>query len=116
MQRLIARLIKELAVPRNDDIIAELNKYRSMQQTEGWQVHVKYLLYLKGLLLADMLGREFTELEPIRKDVQHRAYVLVSEIIEFLIDPLRSAQSHINIMQHNLKQGATAKMGATKRS
>jgi hypothetical protein len=92
----------------------QLNKYVAMTEHVGWPVHQNMLATLKGLILKDMIGKRFTDLDPVEKDITQRAYVGVIEILDFLHDPHTKARSQTAIAKHNLKMGATV-TGATNK-
>ena len=91
----------------------QLNKYVNMTEHAGWAVHQSLLVTLKGLILKDMIGKRYTDLDPVEKDIRQRAYVGVIEILDFLHDPHTKARNQTAIAKHNLKAGATV-TGATK--
>lgn len=90
-----------------------LTKYAQMTEHPGWAVHKDCLVTLKGLILEELLGRQFTKLDATEKDVQQRAYAGVNEVIDFLLNPVAEARSMNKVRKHNMKMGATV-TGATK--
>jgi len=111
MQRHIRKLQKDFFTTNKGH--HALSKYAQMMEHEGWKIHQDCLIYLKGLILDDLLGSRFTELKPIEKDVRQRAYAGVNEIIDFLLNPVAQARNANAIRQHNMKMEATVR-GATK--
>jgi len=99
---LLSKLVKN--VLKKPDGGAALHKYKAMQETEGWQVHLAMLLYIQGLFAEDMLSPRFTGLKPIEKDVNQRAYAMVNTLIQFLLNPLEIVQAQNAVDQHNIKQ------------
>lgn len=84
-------------------------KYLQMQQTDGWKVHLEFLLYMRGLMAEDMLSDRFTSLTAYEKDVSQRAYAMAEQIVQFLIDPLSRARKLAAMTRHNQKMEATMK-------
>ena len=108
MDRLLRRISKRILTDSLDE--QKYNKYRQMMDVDGWQVHREYLIILKGLIANELLGSKFTELPPIEKDVEQRAYAMVDKMIMFLLDPLQEARKAVRVTRHNKKQ-----MGVTQR-
>jgi hypothetical protein len=112
---MMGRHIREVwkFLTKTESGVHQLHKYENMALHEGWGVHQKVITTLKGLILEDMIGKRFTDLDPSEKDVRQRAYVGVIEVLDFLHDPHAKARNQTAIEKHNLKAEAT-KMGATQ--
>jgi len=54
------------------------------------------LLLLRGRIAEELLSRRFTEKDQATKDVEQRAYMMVDELIRFLLNPLEKAQKRAN--------------------
>lgn len=46
----------------------------------------------RGKIAEELLSRRFTEKDQVTKDVEQRAYMMVDELIRFLLNPLEKAQ------------------------
>jgi hypothetical protein len=92
---------------------AEARKYYEMQQTPGWQIYLNLLKLIRGQMFEDMLGKEFTKMPSVDKDIQQRAYAKVDEVLHFLADPLEESRKLQKIKRHNAAMAATVP-GATK--
>ena len=47
---------------------------------------------LRGKIAEDLLSRRFSEQDAYTKDVEQKAYMMVDELIRFLLNPLEMAQ------------------------
>ena len=110
MIHVISKLANYVASNAEDGMKAK--KYSQMQATDGWKVHLEYLMYLRGLMAEDLLSDRFTALSAQEKDVSQRAYALADQLVLFLVDPMAKARKLNVIAQHNFKQEATMR-GAT---
>ena len=63
-----------------------------MRSHQGWEVHQEILLLLRGKIAEELLSRKFSDQDSYTKDVEQRAYMLVDELIRFLLNPLEKAQ------------------------
>ena len=70
----------------------KLTKYLQMRSHQGWPVHEELLLLFRGKIAEELLSRRFTEKDQATKDVEQRAYMMVDELIRFLLNPLEKAQ------------------------
>ena len=104
----ILRLLSQKIVSSEEDI-SKVKKYHALKEHPGWQVHLEYLAFLRGLVAIELLGDRFTNLDPIRKDVAQRAYAMVDKLVLFLVDPMAEAQKTMQIKRHNERMGATFK-------
>lgn len=112
MKKLLRKLSETIV--RDQRNVEQYNKYRQMQDTEGWEVYRGYLNYLRGTIALEILGEKFTKLPPVDKDVQQRAYAMVDELILFFLDPLREAQKQAKFKWHNKLMEATVKRSDQK--
>ncbi len=85
------RIITQLSKKYSDVNDRKLTKYLAMRSHEGWAVHQEMLLLLRGMIAEELLSRRFTEKDKDSKDVEQRAYMMVDELIRFLINPLEKA-------------------------
>lgn len=85
MKTFISEIAKMMTT--NPEMSSRLSKYHAMKDHEGWVVHQDILLRLQGLMAGEMFSRRFTELNEREKDVQQRAYYIVKELTEFLLNP-----------------------------
>jgi len=70
----------------------KLTKYLEMRSHQGWPIHEELLLMFRGMIAEELLSRGFTEKDAAAKDVEQRAYMMVDELIRFLLNPLEKAQ------------------------
>ena len=54
MIHVISKLANYVASNAEDGMKAK--KYSQMQATDGWKVHLEYLMYLRGLMAEDLLS------------------------------------------------------------
>ena len=87
LERILSRVSTALVDTESGKLA--LSKYSEMQNTEGWKIHQALLADIANAFVAEILTREFTNLDPAEKDVQQRAMYNVKIIIDFLNDPLR---------------------------
>ena len=104
----ILRLLSNKIVSSEEDI-SKVKKYHALQEHPGWQVHLEYLAYMRGLVAIELLGDRFTNLDPIRKDSTQRAYAMADKLILFLVDPMAEAQKTMQIKRHNKQMEANLK-------
>ena len=114
MDKLLRKLSEMIVQSEKDQQL--YNKYVQMTETEGWEVHKSYLVYLRGAIASEMLGKSFTKLPPDEKDSQQRAYAMADKLILFLLDPLQKAQQLAKIKWHNKLMEATMKRSDRKGS
>ena len=69
----------------------KLTKYIEMRKHQGWPVHEELLLLIRGKIAEELLSKRFTEKDMTTKDVEQRAYMMVDELIRFLLNPLEKA-------------------------
>jgi len=75
-----------------------ITAYASMESHPGWSVHKEMLLLLRGQIAEELLSKRFTELSATDKDVQQRAYSMVDDFIQFLLNPLSQAKKRAQLM------------------
>ena len=79
----------------------KLQQYQRLKVEPGWSFVAESLRYLQGLILNELMSNKFTELDANKKDVQQRAFKQSYDVIEFLIDPPKVAETVLKIRQHN---------------
>ena len=79
----------------------KLKQYQRLQVEPGWAFVAESLRYLQGLILNELMSKDFTELDAHEKDVKQRAFKQTYDVIEFLIDPPKVAETVLKIRQHN---------------
>jgi hypothetical protein len=111
------RAIKKLAnkLVSTETEKQKYNKLVQMTQTDGWQIYMEYLLYMRGFMAEDLFSKEFTEKTPAEKDILQRAYSMVSEVILFLTNPLEEARRVAAYKRHNQAMEATKRKQPTKK-
>ena len=113
MDRLLRRISQRILTDSLDE--QKYHKYLQLKEQDGWQVHQEYLITMRGLIANDMLGEKFTELPPIEKDIQQRAYEMVNRVIIFLLDPALEARKAVRIKRYNQKQLEATKHGSDRK-
>ena len=78
-----------------------LSQYQRLKDDPGWLFVEESLRYLQGLILNDIMSKEFTELGEKEKDIKQRTFKGVYDVIEFLINPPKVAETVLKIRQHN---------------
>lgn len=97
----------------------ELTVYREMQKHPGWKAHQVVLATVAQELKNRMVRRDFTDLPPAEKDSQQRAYAMVHEAVEFLLNPMAyvdrqaAVSMHNQAMQEATRKGSDRKKGNT---
>ena len=65
-----------------------LANYQRALNSKEWQFHRDLLLTIKGKMATNMFERNYTELSPEEKDVIQRTYYHISQMLDFLSNPL----------------------------
>jgi len=81
------------------------NKYEALHEYDGWKVHQGLLIEIMNQVSTYMLNSEFTKLDKEEKDVQQRAFYIVKEVIDFMLNPLKNAQRYVALQDAANKQG-----------
>lgn len=85
------------------------NQYKELQKHEGWKVHQGFLVEIANRLAGAMLTKEFTALSKEEKDAMQRGIFIAKEVIDFLIDPIKSAKRYAAIKNFNQQMETTFK-------
>lgn len=85
-----------------------------MRSHQGWEVHQEMLLLFRGKVAEELLSRRFSEKDAYAKDVEQRAYMMVDELIRFLLNPLEKAQKRAEFAR-GLEQAVEATYGKQPR-
>lgn len=114
---MIKKVLRNLSVAfiTGDNNRHLLNKYNEMVQTDGWKIYQGLLIQVTNDIATYMFSPEFTSLTPEEKDTQQRALVGVKEVIDFLINPLKGAESWKKIQDFNKKMESTHKKGRNRK-
>ena len=68
-------------------------------KTEQWKFLVDAVLMVRGQMAEDMFSYQYTNSDPIEKDVAQRTYYNINQILDFLIDPNRWVKKKSKIKQ-----------------
>jgi hypothetical protein len=90
----------------SDEGKQNFHKYDALKKHEGWIVHQGFLIEIMNEISTYMLDGEFTKLEKEEKDVQQRAFFMVKEIVDFLLNPLRNAERYVALKEATNKRQA----------
>jgi hypothetical protein len=93
---------------------AQLANYYDMRNHAGWKAHQTFMMLLIEKIGNEMLSTRFTKLDAQKKDIEQRVYNSMYEVLRFLIDPLKMAESTRKIQKHNKQMEATLP-GATRK-
>jgi hypothetical protein len=96
LRRLITKLSDHYADFEENN--RSITAYAQMENHPGWSIHKEMLLLLRGLVAEDLLSKKFTELDATEKDVQQRAYSMVDDFIQFLLNPLAQAKHRAQLI------------------
>jgi hypothetical protein len=83
--------------------------YMELTKHQGWKVHESMLITIANAISKYMLSEEYTRLPADEKDAQQRGFHITTEIIQFLLNPLKGAEKHAAMTLHNKKMEATRK-------
>jgi len=108
---MITKILRQLSIKilQSEENRNAYLKYDAMRKTDGWVVHQGFIIEIANKLSEYMLSKEFTKLDMQEKDAQQRGLYVAKEIIDFLLNPLKGAEKHADIVRHNKKMGATLK-------
>ena len=93
---MIDRILKELShylLTENGRI--NYHKYEAMSGHEGWAIHQGFLVEIMNHVSSYMLSNDYTKLDKEEKDVQQRAFFMIKEIVEFLLNPMKNARRYV---------------------
>lgn len=77
----------------NDEFKRQLENYaRYIELPEGRFVKDTFLV-LKGTILNTMLSAAYTKLDPVEKDVMQRTFFNITQMLDFLMNPVRAIQA-----------------------
>jgi len=65
-----------------------LADYHRILNTKEWKFHRDLLLTIKGKMATNMFERSYTELSAEEKDVIQRTYYHISQMLDFLSNPV----------------------------
>ena len=108
MNRIINEISHLYADANVNDL--KLTKYLQMRSHPGWNVHQELLLMFRGKIAEELLSRRFTEKDQTTKDIEQRAYMMVDELIRFLLNPLEKAQKRAEFAR-NFERAVEASYG-----
>ena len=108
---MIKKILRKISIEiyKTEGVHMQFKKYAHMRQHEGWPVHQSMLVSIANKLAETMLSEEFTRLDKDEKDVQQQALYNTKEIIDFLLDPLKGANTYANVKNWQRKLEATKK-------
>ena len=100
---LLSRISKYLLL--SDEGKQSFNKYDALRTHESWKVHQALLVLIMNEISTYMLSKGFTQLEQSEKDVQQRAFYVVKEVIDFMLNPLKNAERYVALKDAANKKG-----------
>ena len=97
---------------QNDEFKRQLENYaRYIELPEGKFVKDVFTL-LKGTILMTMLSDRYTKLDPTEKDVMQRTFFNITQMLDFLLAPVKSVQKKESRLQNLTSQrNPTGKKG-----
>jgi hypothetical protein len=107
MKGLLKKLSLKILETENNKV--EYNKFIQLREQDGWKTLESYLMYVRAFMVEDMLTKRFSELKPMEKDVNQRAYAMVNDLIIFLLDPLAEARKLAKYKNQNFRERPTGK-------
>ena len=104
---MIKALLHQISVGymKTEDRVNAVKHYMDMMEHRGWEAHERFLTEVLNGINHYMFSEEYTNLNEKEKDVQQRVFYHVKEVIQFLANPLKGANIHAAIKQHNKKVG-----------
>ena len=91
--------IYEKLFKEHDGFQRQADDFTRAMQTEQWKFLNDAILMIRGELRSDILSYNYTETDPIEKDVMQRTYYNIDQILEFLINPNRWIKKKSKIKQ-----------------
>ena len=89
-----------------------MGDYERVSKSKQWQFVRDVLLTIKGTILNDMFSPKYTNLDPVEKDVQQRAYYQINQLLDFLMEPSGWIVKKRKFLPTN-RQGNTKPKGRT---
>jgi hypothetical protein len=86
-----------------DDGKKSWGQYEALTQHNGWRTHQALLVSIMNEVSTYMLSPNYTKLDKDEKDIQQRAFYIVKETANFLLDPLANARKYAAINAANTK-------------
>jgi len=110
---MIGKILANISISHLSDEAKQtaFSHYKDMMESKGWDTHCKYLVEMGNLISLYMLSSEYTKLDPNEKDVQQRAFYMVKEVLEFLLNPLKTANSLTAMKQFNNRDATKRQPG-----
>jgi len=69
---------------KDEGMQQSIEKIYRMRQDPGWAEFVKIIHIVRGFMAQEMLGKKYTELNAVEKDVTQRTYAGINEFLDFL--------------------------------
>lgn len=97
---------------QNDEFKRQLENYaRYISLPEGMFVK-DFFTVIKGTILLTMLSAAYTRLDPTEKDVMQRTFFNITQMLDFLLAPVKSVQKKESRLQNLTSQrNPTGKKG-----
>lgn len=84
----------------NDEFKRQLENYaRYIELPEGRFVKDTFMV-LKGTILNTMLSSAYTKLDPTEKDVMQRTFYNITQLLDFLLSPVKEIQKKESKLQN----------------
>ena len=91
---------------KHDGFKQQLETYSRQMETKEFKFFRDMLLTMKGVILADVFSKGFSELGAADKDVLQRTYFQLNQWIDFMIAPMKAINEKKNrLVQLNLTSG-----------
>jgi len=100
------QLLKEVSAHIKKDYDSGFDTYTAMQSHPGWDIHRNIIGRIKLSIVKEMLSERFTRLSPTEKDSQQKAFFMLDEILNYLINPIER-----DIKKQKFNQGVNQAMG-----
>ena len=89
---------------QNDEFKRQLENYaRYIELPEGRFVKDTFTV-IKGTILLTMLSSSYTKLDPTEKDVMQRTFFNITQMLDFLLAPVKSVQKKESKLQNLTNQ------------
>ena len=90
-----------------ENVERTLTRYHNLRTSDDWRVYQNLIISIGNGISQYMLSKDYSELDSLEKDVQQRVFFMTKELLEFMMDPAKSARKANNVMQYNRQQEAT---------
>jgi len=82
------QFLQQVSEHIKSDFDGGFDSYEAMKAHPGWSVHRSIIGNIKIAIVKEMLSERFTKLTANEKDSQQKAFFMVDEILNYLLNPL----------------------------